>query len=141
MRIVLKHLRKLDVFETPIPNEPTLNVSAQDRAIYEADTERSLDVTCLMLASIVPELQKQLMDMEAFHIFAQLQAMFLKQASFESFETINEFLGMLKILEQTIPSKPKEHVLMVQKRSSRKRLSQRNSLITKVRAKRLPKLR
>ena len=72
LRIVLKHLRKLDVFETPIPNEPTLNVFAQDRAVYEAATERSLDVTCLTLASIVPELQKQLMDMEAFHIFAQL---------------------------------------------------------------------
>ena len=72
LRIVLKHERKLDVLVTPIPNEPTLNVSAQDRADYEAAIERSLDVTCLMLAFMVPELQKQLMDMEAFHIFAQL---------------------------------------------------------------------
>ena len=55
--IVLKHERKLDVLETPIPNEPTLNVSAQDRAAYDAATERSLEVTCLMLASMVPELQ------------------------------------------------------------------------------------
>ena len=71
-----------------------------------------------MLASIVPELQKQLMDMEAFHIFAQLQAMFLKQARTESFETINELLGMLKISEQTIPVKPKKQVLMVQKKKN-----------------------
>ena len=75
--------------------------------------------------------------MEAFHIIAQLQVMFLKQVRAGSFETINELLGMLKILEQTIPSKPKKQVLMVQKRKNvfKKRGSQRNNLITKARIK------
>ena len=52
LRIVLKHERKLDILETPIPDEHTLNASAEDWKAYKATLERSLDVTCLKLASM-----------------------------------------------------------------------------------------
>ena len=45
-----------------------------------------------MLASMVPELQKQFEDMEAFDILAQLQAMFGKQARIERFDTVKAIL-------------------------------------------------
>ena len=35
LRIVLKHERKLDVLETPIPDEPALNASAEDRRLMK----------------------------------------------------------------------------------------------------------
>ena len=119
-------------------------MSAQDQAAYEAGTERSLDVTCLMLASMVPKLQKQFMDMEAFHIFAQLQAMFLKQARNESFETIKtSYFVCSKSWSRQFPLNQRNRFLWFRKgrMPSRKRGSQRNSLITKARAKRLPKQR
>ena len=44
--------------------------------------------------------------------------MFLKQGRSESFKTINELLGMLKIPKKKIPSKLKKQILMVQKRKN-----------------------
>ena len=115
-RIVLKHERKLDVLETPIPDEPALNASAKDREAYEAALERSLDVTCLMLASMVSKSQKQFMDIEAFHIFAQLQAMYLKQARTESFETIMSYLVCSKSRRRKFPLNQRNRFLWFRKR-------------------------
>ena len=72
LRIVLKHEQKLDVLTILIPNEPALNASAKDWEAYEAALGRSLDVTCLMLASMVPKLQKQFEEMEAYDILDKL---------------------------------------------------------------------
>ena len=93
MRIVLKHERKQDVLETSIPDEPLLNASAEDREAYEAALERSLDVTCLMLAPMDPELKKQFDEIEAYVIIDQLQAMFGKHAGTERFEIVKAILG------------------------------------------------
>ena len=116
LRIVLKHEWKLDFLETPITDEPALNASAENREAYEAALERSLDVTCLMLASMVSKSQKQFMDIEAFHIFAQLQAMYLKQARTESFETIMSYLVCSKSRRRKFPLNQRNRFLWFRKR-------------------------
>ena len=56
MRIVLKQEKKEYVVEIPYPNEPADNASAADRRAYEMHTNDSLDVSCLLLASMSSEL-------------------------------------------------------------------------------------
>ena len=62
LRIVLKQEKKLYVLDTLLPNEPARNATAVQRETYETKKSDSNDVTCLMLATMVPELQKQFMD-------------------------------------------------------------------------------
>ena len=76
LRIVLKEEKKLEVFEHPLPNEPARNAIAAQRELFEKKKNESNDVTCLMLATISPELQKQFMDMEAYEIMTHLKEMF-----------------------------------------------------------------
>ena len=92
LRIVLKHERQLDVLDKPFPDEPAQDASVELKEAYDVAIDRSLDVTCLMLASMVPELQKQFEDQEAFEIMTQLKAMFGKQARTERFDTVKAIL-------------------------------------------------
>ncbi|KAL0404208.1 UNVERIFIED_CONTAM: hypothetical protein Sradi_2061600 [Sesamum radiatum] len=68
------------------------DASATEKTTYEAHKERSQDVACLMLLSMVPELQKQFEDMEAYAIIIQLKPMFGKVARVERFETVAAIL-------------------------------------------------
>ena len=62
LRIVLKQEKKLYVLDAPVPYEPTRNATAVQMETYETKKSDSNDVTCLMLATMVLELQKQFMD-------------------------------------------------------------------------------
>ncbi|KAL0451485.1 UNVERIFIED_CONTAM: hypothetical protein Slati_1126600 [Sesamum latifolium] len=64
----------------------------EEKTAYEASKEQSQDVACLMLLSMVPELQKQFEDMEAYDIIIQLKAMFGKATRVERFETVTAIL-------------------------------------------------
>lgn len=98
---------KLDVLENPLPAEPTLRASTETRQAYDMAVAISLDVTCLMLASMNSELKKQFGDMEAFDIIHQLRAMFQKQARIERYETVKAILE--SSLKESEPVGP--HVL------------------------------
>ena len=63
-----------------MPPEPANNASAAIEATYEKRKNGSNDVTCLRLATMSPELQKQFLEMEAFVIHAHLTEMFQEQA-------------------------------------------------------------
>ena len=56
-----------------VPNEPAKNATMVQRETYETKKSDSNDVTCLMLATMVPELQKQFMDQEAYEIMVHLK--------------------------------------------------------------------
>ena len=58
LRIALKQEKKLYVLDAPVRNEPARNATAVQRETYETKKSDSNNVTCLMLATIVPELQK-----------------------------------------------------------------------------------
>ena len=87
LRIVLKQEKKLYVLDAPLPPEPARNATAVQRETFETKKSDSNDVTCLMLATMVPDLQKQFMDKEAYEIMIQLREMFQKHARHERFVT------------------------------------------------------
>ena len=74
--IVLKQEKKLQVLEHPLPNEPARNATSAQREAFEKKRNDSNDVTCLMLAIMSPELQKQFMDRDAFRIMSNLKEIF-----------------------------------------------------------------
>ena len=68
LRFVLKQEKKLEVLEHHLPNEPARNATVAQRELFEKKKNDSNDVTCLMLATMSPELQNQFVDMEAYEI-------------------------------------------------------------------------
>ncbi len=80
LRIVLKHEWKLEVLETPFPEEPVTNASKAIRDAYSKYSDNSMDVACLILATMTPELQKQHEFMEAYEMIEHLKQLFQGQA-------------------------------------------------------------
>ena len=85
--------RKLYVLDEPIPEEPAANSPRAQRDTYIKHQNGLVDVKCLMLATMEPELQKQMVDMEAFTMIACLKEMFQEQARIERFATIKALLS------------------------------------------------
>ena len=59
LRIVLKQEHKEYVIEEPVPDEPAANAPRADNDKFKKHMDDMIDVRCLMLATISPELQKQ----------------------------------------------------------------------------------
>ena len=57
LRIVLWAEKREEVLDTPLPDEPAENVPAAERAAYRRACDANLEVSCLMLACMEPELQ------------------------------------------------------------------------------------
>ena len=85
VRIVLTQERKLYVLENPIPEQPAANAPRAQRDAYEKHQSDSVDVACLMLATMVPEIQKNLENMGAYEMLTHLREMFQVQARQERF--------------------------------------------------------
>ena len=81
LRIFLNQEKKLEVLEHSLPNELARNATNAQRKAFKKKKNDSNDVTCLKLATMSPELQKQFMGMEAFEIMTHLKEMFQEQAS------------------------------------------------------------
>ena len=101
LRIVLKQERKLYVLDEPLLKEPAENNA------YEKHHNDSIDVACLMLATMSSELQKDLENMEAYDMIFNLKEMFQQQARQERYET-TKALYSFKMAEGTSVS---AHVL------------------------------
>ncbi|KAJ9556957.1 hypothetical protein OSB04_011571 [Centaurea solstitialis] len=72
LRIVLKQEKKEYVLEKPVPEEPqTTPKAAHD--IWVKHSDDSIYVACLMLATMIPDLQKDLEHLEAYDIIAHLK--------------------------------------------------------------------
>ena len=87
LRIVLKQERKLYVLDEPPPEEPADNASRAEKNAYEKHHNDSINVACLMLATMSSELQKDLENMEAYNMIFNLKEMFQQQARQERYET------------------------------------------------------
>ena len=87
LRIVLKQEKKDYVLESQVPDEPpTVPKAAHDAWLKHIDD--SLDVSCLMLATMIPDLQRDLELFTAFDMIEHLKQMFGQQARTERFETV-----------------------------------------------------
>lgn len=58
LRIVLRQERKEYVLEQPYPNDLLDNASNADRTAYDKHCDDSVNVSCLMLATMSPDPQK-----------------------------------------------------------------------------------
>ena len=76
LRIVLKQERKEYILDQPIPEEPAANAPRAQKDAYSKHRNDSVDVTCLMLGCMESELQKRLMEMEAYTMIGLLKEMF-----------------------------------------------------------------
>jgi hypothetical protein len=92
LRIVLRAERKEHVLDTPIPDEPAENATAAVKNAFKRASDDSLEVSCLMLATMEPELQKQFENMEAHDMIVGLKGMFQTQARTERFNVSKAFL-------------------------------------------------
>ena len=91
LRIVLRAEGREDVLDTPIP---ALNIHATEaeQLARKAIEDKSVFVTCLMLASMESNLQKRFDGMDAYSIIQQLKQLFQRQARIERYETHRELL-------------------------------------------------
>ncbi|KAJ0923663.1 putative RNA-directed DNA polymerase [Helianthus annuus] len=91
LKIVLRAEKKAFVLEGPIPEAPAANTGAARRT-WEKHVDDSQDVTCLMLAMMIPELQKNLENLGAYEMSEQLKNMFQQQARHERFEVMRSLI-------------------------------------------------
>jgi len=93
LRIVLKQEKKEYVLEEPYPDDPGANASEADRRAYEKHCDDSVDVSCLMLATMSLELQKQYVDTDAYNMIIGLRGMLENQARVERYNTSKTLFG------------------------------------------------
>ena len=91
LRIVLKAEQKFYHLEEALPEAPPTTASATVRNAYTRRSNEQQEVACLMLASMIPELQKNLENLAAFDMLRELKVMFEQQAEQELFDTVKSF--------------------------------------------------
>ena len=98
LRIVLRAEKKEDVLDTPLPEEPADDAPADDapaekKTAYRKACDNNLEVSCLMLACLEPDIQMQFeTNHEAHDMIVVLQDMFQTQARTERFNVSKAFV-------------------------------------------------
>ncbi|KAJ1274607.1 hypothetical protein BS78_05G074500 [Paspalum vaginatum] len=93
LRIVLKQEKKEYVLEQPYPEDLATGATAAECRAHEKHCNDSLDVSCLMLATMSLELQKQYEDSVAFNMIEGLRGMFESQARVKRYNTSKALFG------------------------------------------------
>ncbi|PWA43334.1 hypothetical protein CTI12_AA536590 [Artemisia annua] len=91
LRIVLRAEQKFYHLEEALPEAPADNATVAVRNAYNRRKNEQQEVACLMLASMIPELQKNLENLAAFDMLRELKVMFEHQAEQELFDTVRSF--------------------------------------------------
>ena len=91
LRIVLRADKREHVLDTPVPYEPADNASAAIKNSYNKTLDDSIEVACVMLGAMEPDLQKQFEDMLAHDMIMGLKDMFQTQARTKRFNVTKDF--------------------------------------------------
>ena len=78
-------IKKEHVLEDPLPEEPADNASATTKNAYQKLVDESMEISCLMLACMEPDLQQHFENVEAYDMIESLKSMFQTQARTERF--------------------------------------------------------
>jgi hypothetical protein len=73
LRIVLRQEKKKYVLEHSYPDDLPVNANFAERRAYEKHCNDSLDVSCLMLTTMSPDLQKQYEHADAYTMIEGLR--------------------------------------------------------------------
>jgi hypothetical protein len=103
LRIVLRQEKKEYVLEQAYPDDLPDNANAAERRAYEKHCNDSLDVSCLMLATMSPDLQKEYEHADAYTMIEGLRGMFQNQARTERYN-ISKSLFACKLAEGSLIS-------------------------------------
>jgi len=76
MRIVLTHEKKLYVLDEPIPEAPPAGAPAAQRNAHTRHVNDSMEVSCIMLATMTLELQKQHEEMTVVDMIGHLKTLY-----------------------------------------------------------------
>ena len=93
LRIVLKQEKKDHVLDNPLPDEPNENATVAATNAYRRAKDESTDISCLMLAHMEPDLQKQFEHVEAYDMIESLKSMFQAQAKTERYQVSQALLS------------------------------------------------
>lgn len=83
LKIVLKHQKKEHVLIAPLPDPPAANASRAEKNEYDQLRDDSNEVSCLMLVSMTPDLQRRLEDWTAYEMIQELKGMYQEPARVE----------------------------------------------------------
>ena len=81
------------ILDQPVPDEPIANAPRAQKDAHSKHLNDSIDVTCLMLGCMDSNLQKQLMEMDAYTIIGHLKEIFQEKARIKRFSTIKALLS------------------------------------------------
>jgi len=76
MRIVLTHEKELYVLDEPLPEPPPAGAPVAQRNAYNRHLNDSVEVSCIMLATMTPKLQKQHEWMIVFDMIGHLKTLY-----------------------------------------------------------------
>ncbi|GKE73628.1 zinc finger, CCHC-type containing protein, partial [Tanacetum coccineum] len=82
---------KLAYLEQPLAPRPDPTASQAARDAYDASFNEQNEVTCLILGSMSPKLQKALENYRAYDMIQELKTIFEEQAKHKLFETVKAF--------------------------------------------------
>ncbi|KAJ9556184.1 hypothetical protein OSB04_010798 [Centaurea solstitialis] len=91
LMIVLRHERKWYVLEEPLGEAPPATAPAAARNVHKKHSDDLLDVACLMLATMSPDLQAGLINTNAYDMIRQLRDMFQTHARTERYDATKAF--------------------------------------------------
>ncbi|KAJ9566122.1 hypothetical protein OSB04_002088 [Centaurea solstitialis] len=111
LMIVLRHERKWYVLEEPLREAPPANTPAAARNAHKKHSDDLLDVGCLMLATMSPDLQTGLINTNAYDMIRQLRDMFQTQARTERYDATKAF-NECKMIKGTSVS---DHVIKMKR--------------------------
>ncbi|GJY16329.1 hypothetical protein Tco_0386751 [Tanacetum coccineum] len=92
LRIVLRYKKKIKFVEQPIgpaPDRETADPDTIDKYYESVNLEQ--EVSCIMLSSMSPDLQRTLEKYNAFDMMKELKTMFEEQAKHELFKIVKAF--------------------------------------------------
>ncbi|KAJ9546922.1 hypothetical protein OSB04_019465 [Centaurea solstitialis] len=108
---VLRHERKWYVLEEPLGEAPPANAPVAARNAHKKHSDDLLDVACLMLATMSPDLQAGLINTNAYDMICQLRDMFQTQARTERYDATKAF-NECKMIKGTSVS---DHVMKMKR--------------------------
>ncbi|KAJ9567138.1 hypothetical protein OSB04_003104 [Centaurea solstitialis] len=111
LMIVLRHERKWYVLEESLREAPPANAPAAARNAHKKHSDDLLDVACLMLATMSPDLQAGLINTNAYDMIRQLRDMFQTQARTERYDATKAF-NECKMIKGTSVS---DHVMKMKR--------------------------
>ncbi|PWA55966.1 hypothetical protein CTI12_AA421050 [Artemisia annua] len=108
LRIVLRAEQKFYHLEEALPEAPAANATAAVRNAYTRRCNEQQEMACLMLARMIPELQKNSENLASFDMLRELKDydQFVQNYNMHSMgKTIAELHNMLKLAEKGMPKK------------------------------------